>query len=99
MTAGALRRRPAIDADLFPIRDQLLRVALRAAHLGVCSIQGIRRLVVVERTSIPFADRVTRRAFLVGAGGLELSSMDVLVTFRTARGRVKEIRSGLSLCQ
>jgi len=97
MTTGALSRCPAIDADLFPIHEELLGVALSAAHLCVRSIQGIRSLVVVERASVPFADRVTRRAFLVRPVRLELSSMDILMTFRTARGCVKEIWSRFSL--
>lgn len=99
VTVRALGRRAAIDADLPAIHDQLLRVALSAAHLGVRSIQGIRSLVVVKRASVPFADRVTRRAFLVRADGLKLPTMDVLMAFRAARGRVKEIRSRLNLRQ
>lgn len=99
MTAGALGRRAAINPDLPVVHDHLLGVALGAAHLRVRSVQGIRSLVVVERASVPFADRVTRRAFLAGRRGLELSAMDILVTVGTARGRVKEIRSRLSLCQ
>lgn len=99
MTVRALGRRAAKNANLPAIHEQLLGVALSAAHLRVRSIQRIRSLVVVERASIPFADRVTRRAFLIGASSLELSSVDVFVTFRTARGRVKEIRSRLSLRQ
>jgi len=74
-------------------------VALSAAHFGVRSIERIGSLVVVERTSIPFADRVTRRAFLVRASGLELPSVHVLVTIRTADGGLEEIWSRLSLRQ
>ena len=59
MTAGALRRRPAIDSDLPPVYDMLLGVALRAAHLCVGSVQWIRSLVVIEGASVPFADGVT----------------------------------------
>ena len=54
---------------------------------------------MVECASVPLADRVTRRAFFICAGGLELPSVNILVTFRTARGRVKEIRGRLSLRQ
>ena len=99
MAVRALGWRPVINTNLPAVRDQLLRVTLSAAHLRVCSIQGIRGFVVVERASVPFADRVARGAFLIGAGRLELSSVDVLVTLRTARWRMKEIRNRFSLCE
>ena len=98
MAVRALRRRAAINPDLLALHDQLLRMALSAAHLCVCSIQGVRSFAVIERARVPLADRVTRRAFVVCVGGLELSPMDVLMTFRTVCGRVKEIWRRLSLC-